>query len=68
MAVLSSWGVAMLWEGFEYFYAFPLWPDKWLDPESWWNSLGSDPLTALVGVMLIYWLLDNRKRAQDAKR
>ena len=67
VAVLSSVGVAMLREGFEYFYAFPMWPDKWLDPESWWNSLLSDPLTAVVGVVGIYWLLNNRKRAQRAK-
>ena len=63
-ALVISVALAFAWEAFEYFYAFPKWPDKWLDPESWWNSLLSDPLTALAGVMLIYWLLDNRRRSR----
>jgi len=54
--------LAFLWEGFEEFYAFRLWPDKWLDPESWWNSWISDPLTCVVGLLGVWYLLDHRPR------
>ena len=30
--------------------------------ESWWNSWISDPLTALVAVLLVFVLLDHRKK------
>lgn len=66
LAVSSALAAAGLWEVFER-YAERKWPDKWLDPESWINSWVSDPLTALVGVLLIWWLLDHRKRRLSQK-
>jgi hypothetical protein len=54
--------LALLWETFEYFIAFPLWPNHWLDPESWINSLISDPLTCIIGYLGIWWLLEHRIR------
>lgn len=63
-AFSSCFVLSLLWEVFEYFVAFPKWPDHWLDPESWWNALLSDPLTCFVGVLTIWWLLDHRKRRQ----
>ena len=62
LSLVWCMGVAYAWEIFEYFIAFRLWPDRWLDPESWWNSLLTDPLTCLIGVAGIYWLLNHRKR------
>jgi hypothetical protein len=53
---------AVAWELFEHFIAFPLWPERWQDPESWVNAWVSDPLTCVIGVLGMYWLLDNRKR------
>jgi hypothetical protein len=61
-ALLGCFLVSLAWEAFEEFVAFPRWPDKWLDPESWWNSWISDPLTCLVGVLAIYLILENRPR------
>jgi hypothetical protein len=49
--------VAFAWEAFERF-AEPRWPDIWLTPESILNSYVSDPLTCLLGVLGIFWLLD----------
>jgi len=63
VALASCLTVAFLWEVFEEFVAYKQWPDHWLDIESWWNSWLSDPLTCLVGVSLIWWLLDHRRRA-----
>ena len=37
-------------------------PTVWLDPESWWNSWLSDPLTCIIGVLGVWYLLDHRKR------
>lgn len=54
--------VALVWELFEYFIAFKYWPTHWLDPESWYNSLISDPLTAVIGVLGMWYLLDHRPR------
>lgn len=56
---------ALAWEAFEEFVAFKLWPDHWLDPESWWNSWISDPLTCIVGILFIYAALDNRPRRKS---
>ena len=56
--------VAYGWEVFEHFMA-PRFPNIWEDPESWWNSWISDPLMCLVGVALIWWLLDHRKRKKE---
>jgi hypothetical protein len=55
-------GIALSWEFFEYFYAYPLWPQHWKDPESWWNSLLSDPLTCIVAILGVWYLWDHRKR------
>lgn len=68
IALASCFVVSLLWEVFEHFVAFPLWPDKWLDPESWWNSWLSDPLTCVVGVALIWWALDHRMRRPSSTR
>ena len=57
-ALLACMGAAYLWEVFEHFIAFRKWPDHWQAPESWWNSLISDPLTCFVGVIGIYYLID----------
>lgn len=53
--------VAYLWELFEKF-AEARWPALWLHPESLANSLISDPLTTVVGVMGMIWLLDRYAR------
>lgn len=49
--------LALVWEGFER-YAERRWTDIWFNPESWWNAWLSDPLTAVIGVLGMYWLLD----------
>lgn len=46
------------WELFEKFAEYK-WPDIWLNPESWWNSLLSDPLTCLIGILGMYVALDH---------
>lgn len=61
-ATIACLLVALAWEAFEGLVAFRLWPRLWLDPESWWNSWLSDPLTCLIGVISIYWILENRPR------
>jgi hypothetical protein len=58
--------VAFAWEIVENVMA-PLHPEIWKDSESLWNAWISDPLTTVVGVLGIYWLLNRRKRARDAK-
>jgi hypothetical protein len=62
VALFSCLLFAFGWEVFEELVAFRLWPDRWLDPESWWNSWISDPLTCVIGVLGIWYLLDNRPR------
>ena len=61
-ALIACFLLALLWEVFEYFIAFRFWPNVWLDPESFLNSLVSDPLTCLVGFAGIWAMLDHRKR------
>ena len=56
-ATLCCLSVAFSWEIFERF-AEKQWPTVWLSPESWWNSWLSDPLTCLVGVSGMYFLLN----------
>jgi hypothetical protein len=50
--------VAYGWELFEHFISYKRWPHRWKCPESWWNSLISDPLTCLIGVLGMYILLN----------
>lgn len=57
VALLCCLGVAYSWEVFEYF-AQRKWTAVWLNPESWWNSWLSDPLTCVVGVLGIYLALN----------
>lgn len=52
--------LALLWEVFEKF-AEKKWPNLWLNPESFVNSWISDPLTVLIGVLGICYLLDRKK-------
>lgn len=49
--------VALAWEVFEH-YMVPLRPDMWLHGESFVNSWVSDPLTCVVGVVWMMWMLD----------
>jgi hypothetical protein len=66
-SIISLWFcilAAFLWEIFEKF-AEKNWTHIWLDPESWYNSWISDPLTCVVGFLGIWWLLDHRKRKND---
>ena len=64
VALASCLLIALGWEFFEAFVAFRIWPQHWLDPESWWNAWVSDPLTCLVGVWGMYWALDHRRRSR----
>jgi len=66
-SLLCGLGAAFLWEIAEHILA-PTHPEIWKDPESWWNAWLSDPLTTVIGILAIYWLLDNRKRARHAKQ
>ena len=52
---------AYLWEGFEKI-AEVRWPQLWLHPESLVNSLVSDPLTTVIGILGMMWLLDRYAR------
>ena len=54
--------MSLVWELFEHTIAYRYWPTRWEDQESYWNSLLSDPLTCVVGVLAIWWLLDHRTR------
>ena len=56
LSLVSCLAVAYVWEVFEHFMA-PLYPDIWKTPESWWNSWISDPLTCVVGVLGIWFIL-----------
>jgi hypothetical protein len=49
------------WEVFEK-VAEVRWPGLWLHPESLANSLISDPLTTVVGVLGMMWMLDRWAR------
>jgi hypothetical protein len=53
--------VAYAWEGFEKI-AEVRWPRLWLHPESWHNSFVSDPLTTVIGVLGMMYLLDRYAR------
>jgi hypothetical protein len=55
----QAWGDWFLYAGFTYGSACANWIPS-CHYESWWNSWVSDPLTCLVGVLLI-WVLLNRK-------
>jgi hypothetical protein len=57
VAVLACVGVAFAWEVFER-VAEKAWPKLWLSPESWWNAWLSDPLTAVIGVLGMYLMLN----------
>jgi len=56
--------VAYLWELFESI-AFVRWPEVWAAPESWLNSLVSDPLTCPIGFFLAWVLLDTYAGRKD---
>ena len=60
-AVIGCLLFSLLWEVIEAPLAHA-YPRRWLDPESLWNAWLSDPLTSLVGVLLIWWMLDHRPR------
>jgi hypothetical protein len=53
------WGDWFLYEGFTYKAACVDWFDK-CRFESWWNSWISDPLSCLLGVLLIWTMLDRK--------
>jgi len=57
LTVLVCLVAAFAWEVFEK-YAEVRWPDKWLHPESFINSWISDPLTTIIGVVGMMWMLD----------
>ena len=50
--------LSYMWEFFER-YAEKKWPHLWLNPESWWNGYVSDPLTCVLGVLFVWYALDN---------
>jgi len=50
--------LALVWEVFERIME-PRRPDLWLTPESWLNAWVSDPITCVVGVLFIWYALDN---------
>jgi hypothetical protein len=52
---------AFAWEFFEK-YAEKAWPNRWLNPESLWNSYISDPLTCLLGVCFAFYALDHWRK------
>jgi len=52
---------AYAWEGFEKI-AEVRWPQLWLHKESLSNSLISDPLTTVIGVLGMMYLLDRFAR------
>lgn len=57
-AMLGCLGIAFAWEVFERIME-PKRPDLWLTPESWLNAWVSDPLTCVIGVLFIWYALDN---------
>ena len=54
LALVCCMLVAYGWELFE-FFAERRWPTVWQTPESWVNSLISDPLTCLIAVLTAYY-------------
>ena len=64
LALVSGLLLALAWELVEHVMA-PAHPEIWKDPESWWNAWLSDPLTCIVAVLSIYWLLDHRPRKRS---
>jgi hypothetical protein len=50
--------LAYAWELFER-YGEGHYPKVWLNPESWYNSYLSDPLTCVVGLAFAFYVLDN---------
>lgn len=57
-SMLGCLALAFGWEAFERIME-PKKPDIWLTPESWANAYVSDPLTCIVGVLFIWYALDN---------
>lgn len=53
------WGDWFLYDGAHYEFACVSWLPI-CHYESWWNSWISDPLTCLIGVPLIWFLLDRK--------
>ena len=49
---------ALTWEAFER-WAEPRYPHLWLDPEAPINSYVSDLATVVVGLLVMWWLLDH---------
>jgi len=49
---------AFAWEVFERF-AEKKWPYMWRSPESWWNAWLSDPLMCVLGLLFMWYALDN---------
>lgn len=62
LALFCCMLLAVAWELFEHFIAYPLWPNRWQDPESWVNSWISDLLMCFIAVLGIWYLLDHRRR------
>lgn len=54
---LCCLSAAFAWEWFER-YAEQAWPHLWLHQERAINSYVSDPLTCVVGVLGMWWLLN----------
>lgn len=50
--------IAYGWEVFERF-AEEHWPQFWLNPEVWYNSWISDPLTCVLGILFMWYALDH---------
>lgn len=65
-AVFQSLTVACLWEMFER-VAEKQWPQIWESPESWWNSLGSDLLTVVIGMLIAYYGFDKWRNVNQVK-
>lgn len=57
----SAWGDWFLYKGSEFISHCEVWQPE-CRFESWWNSFISDPLTCVVGVILIWVMLDHRRK------
>jgi len=57
-AMIIGLVLSFAWEFFERF-AEKQWPALWKNPESWWNSYLSDPLTCVVGMLFAWYALDH---------
>jgi hypothetical protein len=57
----ERWGDWFIYEGSTFKSECTIWMEN-CRFESWWNSWISDPLTCVVGVVLVWILLDNRKK------